>query len=80
MGVVEDEVYVRLDEPPIDVKVYRDGLPRGAGAADAGATLRQGGAVVCALGDAVGVKLVAHDPRRRRWTLRLVEVGGAALG
>jgi ribonuclease R len=78
MGVMDDKVYVRLDDPPIDVKIYRDGLPSGTRAADGGATLRSGASIVCALGDAVGVKLVDHDPRRRRWTLRLVEARDTA--
>jgi len=79
MGVVEDKLYVRLDDPPIDVKVYRDGLPAGARASDGGALLRRGDDVVCGLGDEVGVRLEAHDPRRRRWSLRLVEVGGVSV-
>jgi ribonuclease R len=74
MGALDDKVYVRLDDPPIDVKIYRDGLGGGTRATDGGAILRRGDDVVCALGDAVGVKLVAHDPRRKRWTLRLVDV------
>lgn len=74
MGGAYQKVYVRLDDPPIEVKVYRDGLPDGVEVADGGATLRLHGKVFVALGDEVSVKLVAHDPRRRRWTLRIVDV------
>ncbi len=74
MGGAYQKVYVRLDDPPIEVKVYRDGLPRGVQVADGGGTLRVDGEVFLALGDEVDVKLVAHDPRRGRWTLRIVAV------
>jgi ribonuclease R len=55
MGVTGDKYYVRLDSPPIEVKVYRR---------DLGAE-----AEPLALGDQVDVRVEGHEPRRDRWVL-----------
>ncbi len=57
MGVTAGKVYVRLDNPPVDVKVYLDDSPGQSG--DVG------------IGDAVDVTLVDFDHRRKRWLLRM---------
>lgn len=69
MGIADRRLYVRLDQPAVDVKVYDDALATGAVA-----QLTSGGRTTrCALGDLVYVRLTRHDPRKRRWFLELVD-------
>lgn len=68
MGLRRGRAYVRLDVPPLDVKVYLDRTGRSYNSDEAGATLFRGDHRVCRLGDAVGVKVVDRD-KGGRWIL-----------
>jgi ribonuclease R len=71
MGLRGDKIYVQLDDPPIDVKVY---LPRVDPDAelDARGVRVKGGHIDCRLGDEVAVRVRERDPRDGRWLLDLV--------
>ncbi len=74
MGVADRRLYVRLDEPAVDVKVYGDAFRSGSPIA----SVTAGGRTIgCALGDTVGVRLAQHDEARRRWLLELVPPAAA---
>lgn len=73
MGAAERKLYVRLDEPPVDVKVYGDAF--GTDERAPTVVTEDGVAVTCALGSAVDVRLVEHDRRGHRWLLELVGPG-----
>lgn len=70
MGMRRGRVYVHLDSPPLDVKLYTDRLPQPLRGDEAGATLTRGGRVAARLGDAVGVR-VLHRDEDGRWVLDL---------
>jgi len=70
MGMRRGRVYVRLDDPPLDVKLYTDRLPQPLRGDEAGATLTRGSRVAARLGDAVGVR-VLHRDDDGRWVLDL---------
>ena len=70
MGMRKGRVYVRLDSPPLDVKLYTDRLPQPLRGDDSGATLSRAGKVAARLGDAVGVRLLHRDDDGR-WVLDL---------
>ncbi|HJL10264.1 MAG TPA: RNB domain-containing ribonuclease [Polyangiaceae bacterium LLY-WYZ-15_(1-7)] len=76
MGLARGKVYVLLDEPPIDVKVYLRHQKRFAEAPlemdPHGTTLRSGDRTLCRLGDAVRVRVRGKDAERDRWILTLV--------
>lgn len=69
MGVADRRLYVRLDQPAVDVKVYDDGFSGNSPIAQVRAGERT---ISCALGDRVGVRLTQYDAKRRRWLLELV--------
>jgi ribonuclease R len=83
MGITSGKVHVRLDAPPIDVKLYlrdlgRDLAPRGKSAIwlepdEHGVVLRErdGHRVVLMLGAEVRVVVVRRDDAQRRWVLGL---------
>src|SRR5207244_2684867 len=74
MGVTPEKVHVRLDEPPVDVKVYIAHLERTHGALVADAvSLRAGGRAVVRVGDGVEVRVVGRDEALDRWELALRE-------
>jgi ribonuclease R len=58
MGMRHGRAYVRLDDPPLDVKVYVDRLERGYGCDAHGVVLTRAGRPVARLGDAVAVRVV----------------------
>jgi len=67
MGMSGDRLYLQLDDPPLELKVY---------AADLGAPLRVDDGVIAhvgaqkiALGDPLRVRVTGHDPKRDRWRL-----------
>lgn len=70
MGMRRGRVYVRLDSPPLDVKLYTDRLAQPLHEDDAGATLTRAGRVAARLGDEVGVRVV-HRDNDGRWVLDL---------
>lgn len=77
MGITPAKVYVTLDDPPLDLKVYTPHLERMCGrelqVAHAGAALatQADGEVVLRLGDRCGVRVVDYDHRRDRWVVEL---------
>ncbi len=75
MGIAPTKLHVRLDAPPIDVKIYLGHVAEQLGEtvlAVGGVELRtQSGRLVCRAGDRVALKYVGRDPRGR---LR-IEVG-----
>lgn len=74
MGITRDKVHVRLDDPPIDVKVYVGHLAGQRGSIEVtprGAALRCADSSSWALGDAVNVRVLGRDEGRDRWELGL---------
>lgn len=71
MGMRKGRIYVRLDVPPLDVKIYCDRLAQPLHTDEHGAQVLRGGAVVARLGDAVGVRVVDRSPDGR-WVLEVV--------
>ncbi len=83
MGVTSSKVHVRLDAPPIDVKLYLRDLgkelagkarPLWLEPAELGAVLREkeSGRVVLTLGGRITVVVQRRDEGQRRWVLGLV--------
>lgn len=79
MGLAGSKVHVRLDAPPMDVKVLLfDVAPAFGGAwlevADDGAVLREKGTVepLLRLGDAITLRVNKRDERHRRWVFEVV--------
>jgi ribonuclease R len=74
MGVTRDKVHVRLDDPPIDVKVYVGHLAGQRGAIEVtprGSALRCADGSSWALGDAVRLRVLGRDEQRDRWELAI---------
>jgi ribonuclease R len=71
MGMGRGRAHVRLDEPPLDVKVYVDRLERGYGFDAREVVLSRAGLALARLGDPVAVRVVERD-RRGRWILDFV--------
>jgi hypothetical protein len=74
MGITRDKVHVRLDDPPIDVKVYVGHLSGQRGAIElspSGAALRCADGSSWALGDAVKLRVLGRDEERDRWELAI---------
>lgn len=75
MGLTSAKVHVRLDAPPLDVKLYLYDLARAFDGAwlevaEEGAVLRKkGGAPVLLLGQAVTLVVDRRDPKTKRWVL-----------
>ena len=76
MGMSRGKVHVMLDEPTIEVKLYREHLEEQLGGevllSEDGAQLERGGQVVLRVGDAVTVRVHDRDSRRDRWALTLI--------
>jgi ribonuclease R len=70
MGLGRGRIYVQLDAPPVDVKVYAAALDPTASVAGAGARLT-GEHLRVSVGDEVAVRLVERDATGR-WQLELV--------
>lgn len=68
MGMRRGRVYVRLDSPPLDVKVYVDRTGRGYACDELGVRLSCAGKPVCTLGDATSVR-VLERAKDGRWVL-----------
>ena len=68
MGMRRGRVYVRLDSPPLDIKVYVDRTGRGYACDELGVRLTCAGKPVCALGDATSVR-VLERAKDGRWVL-----------
>ncbi len=79
MGLTGPKVHVRLDDPPVDVKVYVGHLEEREGpmfVQPDGAALRRrkDGRSVVKVGDAVEVRVLGPDPGRDRWALSVARV------
>ena len=70
MGMRKGRVYVRLDAPPLDVKIYSDRLAQPLHTDEHGAVVVRGSQIAARLGDAVGVRLVDRSDDGR-WVLDL---------
>ena len=80
MGLTGGKIHVSLDEPPIDVKLYRRELERARdmkirlGAA--GTVMRsESGELIARVGDAIDVRVERHNAKRDRWILLPVDDG-----
>lgn len=77
MGITPAKVYVTLDIPPLDFKVYVPHLEQQFGlglrvAHDGAALVAEGsGAIVLRLGDRCEVRVMDYDHRRDRWVVEL---------
>jgi len=75
LGMKFDRLYVQLDAPPIELKVYLKDVAAAVGgvAAEAGpvvATVSRGDAVAALkVGDALRLRVAGYDEQRRRWLL-----------
>lgn len=79
MGITSGKIHVRLDHPPIDVKLYMRDLAKAFDnawlePAELGAVLRkkETGEVVLKLADRVTLCIARRDDAQRRWVLALV--------
>lgn len=70
MGLRRGKIYVQLDAPPVDVKVYATELDPSCELVDDGAAIR-GRVLQCRLGDAVCLRLRDRDPHAH-WLFDLV--------
>ena len=77
MGLSRRKLHVRLDDPPLDVKVYLHHLEAQAGGRmgvdDDGIHLRRGEQRVLTLGDRVALVCRGPDPQADRWRLELAQ-------
>jgi ribonuclease R len=80
MGLAPTRVYVQLDEPALDVKVYVQDLEAQMGSrlvlTEPGVQLSDpDGVVVLRLGDPVRVTVAGYDDERERWIFHLETMG-----
>jgi len=75
MGLTRRKLHVRLEDPPLDVKVYLHHLERQAGhrlrVDDDGIQLLRSDAPVLTLGDRLALSIGGQDPDADRWALHL---------
>lgn len=71
MGAEGSKAYVRLDDPPIDVKVYLKLADDPLKPSDDGTSLKRNGKAVFRLGDNVSVRVVEKHASKDRWILEL---------
>ncbi len=75
LGVVPTRLYVQLDEPPLELKLYRRHVEKAWGTRleldEHGVVLREGGRdePVLRTGDAIGVRVAGYDELADRWRL-----------
>lgn len=77
MGITRAKVHVRLDQPPVDLKLYVRHLQRQRGAElrvdEAGVGLASAdGQVLVRVGDEVRVSVTGADEERDRWEISLI--------
>jgi ribonuclease R len=83
MGVASSKIYITLDDPPIDVKLYAADAGRALGGV--WLTLSPGRAALCGpsgeplftVGDAITLRLVRRDEPRDRWVFEPVRPASA---
>ena len=78
LGLNSSRLYVRLDDPPVELKVYADDLSRVAGQSlelleDDVLLGAAGGSPRYCLGDAIRLRAAGYDQRRRRFRLESVQ-------
>ncbi len=71
MGAQGKKAYVRLDEPPIDVKVYLKLASEPLTPSEDGTSLLRDGSAILRLGDEVSVHVIGKHATRDRWILDL---------
>lgn len=77
MGLTRSKIHVSLDEPPVDVKLYRRDAEQLSGTKlslgpDEIEMRREDGSAYVRVGDRVRVQVVDRDADRDRWVLRVV--------
>jgi len=75
MGLRPSRAYLQLEDPPVELKVYREDLERWAGASlelseDGVALITTDGEPQLLMGGKLNVRLMSHDRKRRRWRLQ----------
>lgn len=83
LGLKFDHLYVQLDDPPLEVKIYLRDVARAVGGeahdlgrVEAAVTRGDGERVVFRVGDEVGFRVAGHDAERQRWLLIPEAVAG----
>ena len=71
MGMNRGKIYVLLDAPEIDVKVYVRDLPGDVAFAAADTEVQRDGKLVCRLGDPVMLSVHGRDEKRDRWRVQI---------
>lgn len=66
LGVGRDRLYLQLDEPPLELKLYAVDLGKDFRLGSDGVSASAGGHRFV-LGDRLRVRVAAHDPKRDRW-------------
>lgn len=76
LGLKFDHLYLQLEDPPFEVKVYLRDVARAVGGeahdlgrVEAAITRPDGGRVVFRVGDVVAFRVAGHDAKRGRWLL-----------
>ncbi len=72
MGLRRGKIYVQLQEPPVDIKVYTKEIDPALQVDETGARLLRDGSVALRLGDTVRVRVRGRDDSRGRWLTELV--------
>jgi ribonuclease R len=77
LGITASKLYVALEEPPLEVKLYAQDLSRALGepvelGADGVTLRRKSGPLVARIGDSVRVRVDGRDTERDRWRMSLV--------
>jgi ribonuclease R len=68
LGVSHDKIYVELDDPPLEVKVYLEDLGRRLSATRERSALEGPSGIAFAVGDAIRLRVDRYDPARKRWS------------
>ena len=77
MGVSESKIYLQLDSPPMEIKLYvsdQERLLKCAFALRGRYTLASDGQLVIRVGQLVSVQVADYDEQRQRWILRVADV------
>ncbi len=72
MELRRGKIYVQLQEPPVDIKVYTKEIDPAHQVDETGARLLRDGSVALRLGDTVRVRVRGRDDSRGRWLTELV--------
>jgi ribonuclease R len=72
LGVSQDKIYVELDDPPLEVKVYLEDVGGTLSATRERAALLASDAVAFAIGDPIRLRVDRFDRERKRWSFDLL--------